>query len=66
MSALAWERENGGLSVPLLRCATAKPTLRSNKSKKKPDRLKKPVRFEIGDFGELRNPIFGKNRISKL
>jgi hypothetical protein len=27
---------------------------------------KKPVRFEIGDEGESRNPIFEKNRISKL
>jgi len=27
---------------------------------------KKPVRFKICNFGESRNPIFSKNRISKL
>ncbi len=36
------------------------------KGKKKPDRFSKPVRFKICDFDESRNPIFGKNRISKL
>jgi hypothetical protein len=34
-------------------------------TREKPDRLKKPVRFEVCHFGESRNPIFGKNRISK-
>jgi hypothetical protein len=36
------------------------------KGKKKPDMFLKPVSFKVCNFGESRNPIFSKNRISKL
>ena len=39
--------------------ASRLPPARGNE-KKKPDRFFQPVRFEIGDFGESRNPIFPK------
>jgi len=51
----------------LLRYHETHPTFANTltqEGQKKPDRFSKPVRFEL--FGKSRNPIFGKNRISKL